>query len=274
MNGQKPAILFLNEIFNGNVSEFYATTTKKTITKEVTFKALNINTLHFNPGMKDSITVNFTGFSNRYDIGKWSVNKAAFDNGEMSGVESLTNYGTVLSSREFSNGYNLAGWAFNDSGSATGYEMNLPVRNEVKEYSKEEDLWEKVFSVNSETVTFTGIMIQGKTLILKADDNTFFGAESDDVKELRLISAYNELVASFDPANASKDEFDNYKNKYLSWGKRNTVTEINRIDDYQSAINYLNGKGNIFDRYTTMDNNEIKGNINISKKVEITKGRS
>ena len=339
----------LNEIFNGNVSEFYATTTKKTITKEVTFKALNINTLHFNPGMKDSITVNFTGFSNRYDIGKWSVNKAAFDNGEMSGVESLTNYGTVLSSREFSNGYNLAGWAFNDSESATGYEMNLPVRNEVKEYSKEEDLWKKVFSVNSETVTFTGIMIQGKTLILKADDNTFFGAESDDVKELRLISAYNELVASFDLSNASKDNFDDYKNKriaakigsrfigwaeeegsqervlyndnivsikdyalhrpeaevhlyavstnasrakveggsgnntsyaaynvfnYLAWGKRNTVTEINRIDDYQSAINYLNGKGDIFDNYTTMDNNEIKGNINISKSRDYKGGHS
>lgn len=205
----KTSNTLLNEIFNGNVSEFYATTTKKTITKEVTFKALNINTLHFNPGMKDSITVNFTGFSNRYDIGKWSVNKAAFDNGEMSGVESLTNYGTVLSSREFSNGYNLAGWAYNDAESSTGYEMQQgPVFNRAFPYLDEKAIWEKVFSVSESSPEFTGIMVDGKVVNLHADENTYFG-QSETNKLVTLEVGHYELL------NILSDNFDDYNDSRI-----------------------------------------------------------
>lgn len=189
----------LSQIFVDGVEDFYAIVEKTVVTKRVTFKAKNINTLYFDENVAPTYTVDFKSYENKIDYGKWERN-AALDRSEFS---------KVLEKKHTPTSYILNGWAYNDAESSTGYEMQQgPVFNRAFPYLDEKAIWEKVFSVSESSPEFTGIMVDGKVVNLHADENTYFG-QSETNKLVTLEVGHYELL------NILSDNFDDYNDSRI-----------------------------------------------------------
>ena len=197
----------LEEIFNNNVTAFYATTDKEVTTKTAIFKAFNTQTLNFKPDFSDQVEVTFNTYANEYDYGDYDATLGGIRDGDINGLSD--DYGSLAGKLNTPTSFYNVGWAYTyptPLANGNKYQMQqAPLDNQVYEYIDIDEVWKKVFDANEDNPVFTGIMIDGKKVNLIADDHTEFGPSS--LAKLSLEVSRNELLG----VEADVDTFGTYE---------------------------------------------------------------
>lgn len=197
----------LEEIFNNNVTAFYATTDKEVTTKTAIFKAFNTQTLNFKPDFSNQVEVTFNTYANKYDYGNYDATLGGIRDRDINGLSD--DYGSLAGKLNTPTSFYNVGWAYTyptPLANGNKYQMQqAPLDNQVYEYIDIDEVWKKVFDAKEDNPVFTGIMIDGKKVNLIADDHTEFGPSS--LAKLSLEVSRNELLG----VEADVDTFGTYE---------------------------------------------------------------